>query len=547
MKNRLLTLLFLLTSTTFLFAQTPKATQAFVLGDWRTASSDAPWDELIAGFGGNLSWEKYDGSSWVAADNSSDYPTSIDHTVYINNPGITIISDAITINSGGKIVIAAGADLYDGGKLTNNAGTGGIVVEASSSAAGQYKNKTDIQATISYYLSASSWHLIGSPFSGYSTSTMFTGAYMQQFDDSDADNWIWNDEAGYSASMTVGYGYSYWKSSAETYTFSGTADGDDVVLSGLPYLDQGYVLLANPYTSAVKYTTDWTLTNVADGIDIWGKLGGSYSHFEAADNEAIPLGTGFFMRTTATGSVTIAEADRITTTTTNPYKSTTDSPQKYVRLLIENTNNNMADMLKLKFADGSNTNFDITIDGKKMYGSEESPDFFIRSEDGIAASIKGISPVDVSTVKLQLKPNVDATYRISASEYEFDPTTEVLLEDLFTSQVMTVDENLNYTFTSTAADTEDRFRIYVTPSANGIEAPNLDNQFKIFGNDNQIHILSENTDYQLNVYNLLGQKLLEKTNLRGNTNFDLSSYKQKIIIVSLRSKEGVISKKIQLR
>ena len=49
------------------------------------------------------------------------------------------------------------------------------------------------------------------------------------------------------------------------------------------------------------------------------------------------------------------------------------------------------------------------------------------------------------------------------------------------------------------------------------------------------------------VYNLLGQKLVEQNNLQGNTELDLSAYKQKIVIVSLQTEEGLISKKIQLR
>jgi len=538
MKNNILTLIFLLTTSPILFSQ--------VLGDWRTASGGEPWDELIAGLGGNISWEKYDGSSWVAADNSSDYPISIDNTVYINHSGISILSDNITVNSGGKIIIAAGAGLYDGGKLTNNAGVGGILIKASSSAVGQYKNKNNISVSLQYYLSASSWHLIGVPFSGYST-TIFDGAYMQQFDDADADNWVWNDEAGFDPSIAVGYGYSYWKDSSVTYDFTGTAESGDYTLSSIPYVDQGYVLLANPYTCALKYTTNWTLTNLVDQINLWGEYGGSYGTYQADDTHAIPTGAGFIMKTTATATLLIEADDRITTTTSNPFKKETDNSQKYVRLVIQNINNNMADMLKLKFADNSTSNFDTDIDAEKMMGSEYSPDFYMLTDDDVAVSIKGIDAYQASTVKLQLRPNVDATYKITAREFTFDATTEVLLEDLFTSTVMTIDENFEYIFTSSETDAEDRFKIYVTPTATSIDQPTIEDQFNIFGSDSRLRILSSENNYKLMVYNLLGQKLVEQNNLQGNTELDLSAYKQKIVIVSLQTEEGLISKKIQLR
>ena len=541
MKNKILTLIFTLITSSILFAQ--------ATGDYRTASGGDPWDELIAGLGGNVDWEKYDGTSWVAADNSSDYLTTIPSgiTVYINHPGITIISDAITIESGGKIEIAAGMDFYDAGKLTNNAGTGGIIIKANSSGVGQYKNKSDIQVTLQYYLSASSWHLIGVPFSGYSTTSTFDGAYLQQFDDSVDGNWIWNDEAGFDSSIAVGHGYSYWKSSGETYTFTGTADANDVKIDNIPNVDQGYVLLANPYICAVKYTEGWTLTNMSDDIYLWGEYGGSYGNYQAEDGHTIPTGSGFIMHTTASASLTIASADRVVSSTANPFKKETDNSQNYVRLVIENTNNNMADMLKLKFADNGTTNFDSEIDGEKIMGSEYSPDFYMLTDDDVAVSIKGIDANQASTVKLQLRPNVDATYRITATEFTFDTNTEILLEDLFTSSIMTVDKNLDYTFSSSASDMEDRFRIYVTPSANSIDNPNIEDQFKVFGSDNQLRILTGENNYKLMVYNLLGQKLVEKTNLQGNTELDLSTYKQKIVIVSIQTENQTISKKIQLR
>ncbi len=54
-------------------------------------------------------------------------------------------------------------------------------------------------------------------------------------------------------------------------------------------------------------------------------------------------------------------------------------------------------------------------------------------------------------------------------------------------------------------------------------------------------------NYKLMVYNMLGQKLIEKTNLQGNFSLDLSASKQKIIIVSIQTEKEIISKKIQLR
>jgi hypothetical protein len=520
--------------STSLFSQTS--------GDYRTASGgfwiDHPW------YGPGLSWEEYDGSSWGAADNP---PETISTTVTILHSGVSIETATVNIISGGKIIIAPGKSLEVYATLNNNVDASAIVVQANSTSVGQFINNATISTSQELYVSEDAWHLIGSPFDGTNTTSTFDGAYMQEYNEN-GGTWTWNDDDDFNPYMDRGIGYSIWVDTSTEYTLTGSLTSTDVTLSDLPYDAEGYILFSNPYASGLKFTSDWERTGMNNSIWIWKQANGNYVSYDDGEGEVIPTSTGFIMKTNSTGkALTMKASNRRINNTSNIYKKEQEDLRKFAHLKIKNTNNNYQDIVKLIFKENANLDYNYETDAPKMYGLTESPNLFILTEDNIPVSIKGLDATQTTLLRMQLRTNVNATYRITASEFTFDSSTEVLIEDLFTSTIMTIDENLDYTFTSLADDIENRFRIYVTPSVNNINQPTIEDQFKIFGIDYQLHILSNENNYNLRVYNLLGQKLLQKNNIQGNSQLDLRVYQQKIIIVSLQTKVGIISKKIQLR
>lgn len=532
MKNKFL-ILILLFNTSLLFGQS--------IGDYRTTTG---------GIWGFITWETYNGSSWISAS----APTNITSTVTIYHD-ISILLSTVSINTGGKLVIAPTGKLSNGNTpIANNVGTGGLVIQASAAGSGQYVNLATINATRETFLTANKWHLIGMPFDGISTTTYFDGFYMQQYVQYD-NTWIWNDEVGFNPTMSLGYGYSAWKDTDATISVAGSLIASDVTVSladrsgMLGDSRYGFNLLSNPYSSGLIYTNDWTRTNVNDAIYIWDQatLGGSYLTYNAGNSYIIKASQGFFMQANNNGSVVMKNGARTVVNSQNPMKSSAIDEIKRARLLIQNTANNYGDELQFEFNDIANMNFNGETDASKMYGSDVSPDLFMLTGDDVPVAIKGLDPSQNSTVRMQLKPNVDATYRITAKEFTFDPTTEILLEDLFTQTIMPVNANLDYTFSSLSTDNESRFVVYVKPSTTGTDQTKTESKFTIFGSNEQLRIISNENNYKVSVFNLLGQKLVEKNNLIGNSSIDLSAFKQTIVLVSIQSENESISKKIQLK
>jgi len=493
MKNKLFTLIFVLSSSLLL---------AQANGDIRTSASGLWFDSI---------WEEYNGGTW----SSTGAPSNITTTVTLYHD-VSILVSTISINTGGKLVISPTGQLSnDNIAIANNVGINGLLIEASSAGSGQFVNLAAISGTRETYITGSKWHLIGLPIDAISTTTKFDGFYMQQYNETN-DTWTWNDEGGFDTSMDLGYGYSVWNATDATVTVSGSFIASDKTIGGLTATGQGYNLLSNPYISGIDYTADWTRTNVNNAIYIWSQSSGAYLSYNVGSSYTIIASQGFFMQATGAGASVVLKASRRTSgSTANPVKVSAAGNIEKARLRIENTTNDYADEVQFEFNAIASLNYDGETDAQKMFGSEESPDLFLLTGDDVNVAIKGLDGTVASTLRLQLRPNVDASYKISTLNFTFDPTTEVLLEDLFTETVMTVDENLEYTFTSLATDVDDRFKIYVTPTANSIDKPIIEDQFNIFGSDSKLHILSSENNYKLMVYNLLGQKLVEQNNLQG--------------------------------
>ncbi|MBN2236514.1 MAG: T9SS type A sorting domain-containing protein [Bacteroidales bacterium] len=540
MKNKIiLSIVLLFSSSTMLYSQ-------YVNGDIRTNSAGA-WN--YAFLNTETDWEVYNSGSWsdVTAPSTITSRVFINHDIAIGSGTVT----PITISTGGQIIIATDASLrvLKGGVFSNS-DVSKIIINADATGAGQLLLYTgeNAAATQKVYLTANKWHLIGSPFASTPVSA-FTGNYMQKYNESD-NTWLWNYESGFPTTLTRAQGYSAWRDASATYTLTGTSYAADVVVpltfSGGTVANYGFTLLSNPYTCGVRYTSSWDMTGLSSNIAVWNQISGNYDYY-GANAYTIPSGAGFFVKANSSGqSIKIAASSRSYTVNSNPLKNANEDIVQQVKLTVKNIDNDYLDRVLINVANEGAVNYVPSCDFPKMFGSDDSPALFIKTQDDVDIAVKGINSSETYSFDLQLKPNVDATYVITTSDFSFDAKTEMLLEDLFTSQIFTIDENLNYTFTSNASDIEDRFKIHITPTANAIAEPN-ENQFKIFGNNYQLSIYSEENNYKMTVYNLLGQKMTDYDNLQGNQSIDLSAYHQKIVIVSIQTENEIISKKIQLK
>ena len=106
----------------------------------------------------------------------------------------------------------------------------------------------------------------------------------------------------------------------------------------------------------------------------------------------------------------------------------------------------------------------------------------------------------------------DGEHSLNA-EYMQSEETTVFLEDLFTEEMIDLDENPVYTFTGKISDDDYRFRLHINANVTGIGNPTntKEEAVNIYAYDKAVYISSkDNNNYELatvNIYDLYGREL----------------------------------------
>ncbi len=189
-----------------------------------------------------------------------------------------------------------------------------------------------------------------------------------------------------SDAMEVSRGYTVNINASELVDFVGTPnDGTTpIVASGLTRGTQtqsGWHLRGNPFPSAL----DWNLmvsNNRLSGVDnalfvfkSSGQYTGSYAAYVGGfgtngGTNVVPLGQGFFVRTTAagtTGSLTFTNSERITTFDATPLQRTTADTRPQLTLALGNATARTQAIVYMEA--GATTGYDRTFDASFLPGS----------------------------------------------------------------------------------------------------------------------------------------------------------------------------------
>jgi hypothetical protein len=470
----------------------------------------------------------------------------------------------LTINSSAELTIADDGFLTVHGTFTNN---GTLTINSTASYTGSLIENSGVDATIKRYIAAwinndRGWHLLSSPVSSQAIQPEFVPNPPTSDEDfykldeaASSENWVnskdnsgnWN--SSFESTFGVGTGYLVAYKTAQTKSFSGTTNHNDVSISGLSYTStsayKGWHLLGNPYPSALKWnTTAWGLTNIDGTCQIWDESSASYTVLSAGD--IIPQMQGFMIHVNdaAGGSLTIDASDRVHSNE-NWYKNGKQNKENRLVLTAVDPERMTAQKSIIEIKDdATDTGFDTEYDAHFLAGF--APQFYSVT-DGIALALNALpSLTDETEIPFVFIKNSSTDFYITVEGIEtLNPAEKVYLKDLKTGYTQLLNDNPRYDFSSQDGDDPNRFVLLFAPV--GIKDNIAQQPFNIYNSGNKVIVVSnDNENATVNIYNVSGQLVKTvKTNGNRKTSVNLGNHKG-LFIVSVTNGNCIQNQKVIL-
>jgi len=494
-----------------------------------------------------------------------------------NSTGVSLdksisVSGALTINSNKILNVNPVKQLTVSTSLTNN-GTMNLLSDASGTATILTPGTSNISGTFKvqqYLSSARNWY-ISSPVTGATASANYTYYKYDEPGNNPADP-ILSPATAYwervpaSTTLLPATGYiANLASGTSTLEFTGTLNNGDKTVSltrTTGKTKEGFNLIGNPYPSHITWTTDLA-TSANVNSTIWYRTydsGYTFQTYNAAGTIGAPIETtpyippmqGFWVRvnTVAGGTLTFTNTMRYHKSS-NPLKapSTTNNVNKVLRLEVTNGTNK--DETVVYSNDNALDTYD-TYDSSKFPNSSDSyPEIYtvVGSEQLV---INGMSSLPINTVIplgfKSLKKGLNS-FSMKASQFSnFDSDIKIVLKDVENTSNSETDitDGTPYSFTSDSITTESRFSI-IFKSISGTTALNteIEDNIVIYKNaDNHISVKTNNNiEGNINVYNSLGQKVVDKP-MTGNLTIIKNPLKAGIYIVTVTNSVKTSAKQV---
>lgn len=361
-----------------------------------------------------------------------------------------------------------------------------------------------------------------------------------------------------STALTAGKGYEIYLGddltnwTAKVIDTRGTPNFGGLVIpvtrTGGSY-DPGANLIGNPYHAHVDLNLA-TFSNVSSTIYIVDNSG-NYPGFSKATTVLPPLQGFWVYATSSSGSVTFAESNK-TTTTTTPFGGSFNriiNPSAFEMVLTKNG------------SEYSHTN-SIIINQNASEGTDDDLDArFIRPHDPKTFSLAMLSPdgtyltsnqinsANQVIVPLLVRAPEENTYRISFNNIAtLDMYQSVLLHDKFLNRFIDVRKESSYEFVLMAGENTDRFELILSNKiAESIPVKgNTSVNVITYQEGVQVNIRSiDKGEAVVKVYNTVGQLLFEETILvdeMARVNIPLSDPNSVYLFEVIKGQEKITQK-----
>ncbi len=493
---------------------------------------------------------------------------------------------SLTIEEGASVIVNPTYSLTVGGELTLN---GSLRLNSNTNGHSALINRQAISygpnslAVAECFIRAFQYQYVSTPIrSQDSPSSIFkidaSAPYYNP-------NLYWYDETNVSAdyldgwtqvgdaeNMNVMQGYAYYMDRNTTAIFNGQFNTGDRSISvsytdgAAPSADEGWNLLGNPYPAPIDWdAVGWTKNNIDNAIYFWN--GTNYSYYIGSggtDNSGglgindatniIPAMQGFMVKSTGAGSLVVPESARIISS--QPFykkKNQKSSQGLIVKLIVDGDEH--TDETAIRFIEGSTNYFDSNFDAYKLFTNAVSvPQLYSILNDSVNTSINTLPEIgDSLIIPIGFKTLESGTFTITANDIGTE--VEIWFEDLSENRLIDL-YNINYTFSSSAGEFKNRFRLVFYDHSNKSvtgEDDNTDPQenpyVQIYSNKDCIYLKSDVSDAivgDIEIYNMSGYLLKRlKNNYEGFAEITVN-YPTGIYLVNLITKYGHTYQKLHI-
>jgi autotransporter-associated beta strand protein len=480
----------------------------------------------------------------------------------LNSSGNLVIDSGATLNisglysdTSGRIILNNNANLLQTDASATNTGSS-IVVK---------RNSANIQL---YDYTLWSSPVAGQKLKAFSPDTLDTRFYSYN----SGTNLYNVVSAPATTDFDLGAGYlirtpNTWTAATPT-TFNGQFTGvpnNGTIPITLNYTDaaRSYNLVGNPYPSTIDAETFLTSnsSSIENTLYFWrktnGASGSAYATYtlggattstptSAAPNGTIQVGQGFFVKAKSATTLNFTNSMRLTSTSTQFFRTTTETERNRIWLNLTNTSGVFSQMLVGYMTDATQ-NIDI-FDGRYINDAPVALTSLINSEE---YTIQGRAlPFSTSdSIPLGFKTDVAGNYTIAIDHVDglFSNGQAIYLKDNLLNTVTNLGAG-SYSFASVAGTFNSRFEI-VYQSTLGVNIPEFTSNNVVAFNDNgDISINSGSTVMeQVRVYDLQGRLLVEKKQINASETRINTTAVNQVLLLEITATTGskVIKKIIQ--
>ena len=412
-------------------------------------------------------------------------------------------------------------------------------------------------ATVQCYVTSGKWHGIAAPVSGQTANNLyFSGnpdVWAKHYNESDNS---YTYITGLSTALGDMKGWMVWVDSTggvtdATFTFagalrSGTASTSESIVRSQAGDGYGYNFVGNPFTATIDWdaTTGWTKTNLNDAVYVYNDtsfasyVGGTSTN---GGSNLIAMNQGFFVQVANDGSTsaTLQATTDVCTSSTSTFRKAGRGDNDYSLVRLTVTANNVTDETVVKLKEDATEGFDGNYDAHKFFSFNSNyPQIFSTANGNMSINTL---PLETGYVDMDVTgKNGD---RMTIAITERTNLNEVWLVDELTGiQTDLVKEPYTFTYDNTFAN---RFTLHF--SIVGVnEQAAAGNVFKIYSSGHQANVvIPADTHANIEIYNLLGQKVKQADNRSGLNRFALPG--NQYYVVKVYNGPTVETRKILIR
>lgn len=538
----------------------------------------------------NNEWD--DGTNWFSF-NGGVPPSGADVIIatgtYQPQVDEAITCHNLTINSGSVLTITGSGALTVTNTITNSAGSAGLVIEATSDAAGTtgslLNDNSAVSATVQRWMTGDLWHLISPAATGGQTVSDFVGTTpnanliarnttnygLSPYTESN-DSWNYYLVSGSNTSGTFGVpgkGFQVLRA-----TGAGTGQGNDPadngVVSfvgtlaagnqtiGIAQTGNGWNLIGNPYPCALDVigflTTNSTYINpsylaiyVSDIGDI-----STYGYTAINNSSSFELssGEGFFVKSASGGMHSVSFTTAMKSAASNAFKS---APMLYPAVTLSASSGTDKMSTSVKYISGMTTGLDPGWDAGLFNNGPVPFSLFTHlvQDNGVDFAIQCLP--DTGYEKLAVPVGLVAmggsTVTFKAVADNLPSNLKVYLEDRKTGIFTRLDDGSVYSVTlGSASQGAGRFYLHTAESiAVTPVAPKTDLKVIPMPQSQIIRVLGAiNLPARASIYDMTGRIITEMTLTGQDLNdIPLVNASTGLYLLKIESDKALVSEKIR--